>query len=93
MFAKTLSEKIENGKGSAYAVHPGIVRSKITDHLTSGRARTILFNSISPFYWIFTKSCQEGIQTTLTVLYTDPKGLKSGAFYSDCAVTWANPLV
>lgn len=44
----------------------------------------ILMKLVHPVYWLVTKDCEQGAQTTLHVLYSDPKDIKSGGYYSDC---------
>lgn len=57
MFARTLNEKIKEGRGAAFSVHPGIVRSNITRYMFAGRWKSFLFKIIYPLHWLMTKSC------------------------------------
>lgn len=55
--------------------------------------KSLLLKCIYPFYWFVSKNCNEGVQTLLYVLYSDPKHIKGGEFYMDCAPSWSNPIV
>lgn len=83
MLAKALSEQIEPGKGYAISVHPGIVRTAITQNMFTP-VEQILMKLVHPVYWLVTEDCEQGAQTILHVLYSDPKDIKSGGYYSDC---------
>ena len=68
------------------ALHPGIVRTKVNRNYTQGALMNIAITSVYPLWWYFSKSANEGSQTTLFCALEDFDKLKGGAYYSDCAV-------
>lgn len=41
-----------------------------------------------PLYWLFTKDCRQGAQTTLYTLFADD--VENGGYYADCAKSAQN---
>ena len=51
------------------------------------------FRLVAPIYTIFTKSAEEGAQTTLATLFYPPDKMKNGGYYSDCHISRQNKHV
>lgn len=51
------------------------------------------FEIASPVYTVFTKSPEEGAQTTLMGVFAPPQKLVNGGYYSDCRLSKENKEV
>ena len=90
MFTRSLAEIIPPEKGIVAAVHPGIVRTNI---MRNSSPNQLIFDILSVFTYLCTKSCVDAVQSILFIIYSDPKTIKSGAYYAECALSSPNPLV
>ncbi|CAD8045258.1 unnamed protein product [Paramecium primaurelia] len=73
----------------AYSLHPGVVRTELFNEIYGGW-RKIIYFLIYPFWWFFTKSPEQGAQTTLYLSLEDQENLQPGGYYKDCSQ--ATPL-
>ena len=84
MFTKELQRKLKNTNITAYAVHPGFVRTEL--------ARYYLFGKIfvATFGTFFAKSPKLGAQTSIYCAVTSGLEEHAGKYFSDCNVasTW-----
>ncbi|XP_046687524.1 retinol dehydrogenase 13-like [Homalodisca vitripennis] len=83
LFTRELSKKLEGTGVTVNAVHPGIVDTEITRHMS-------FFNSylaaviIKPFVWMFIKTPRQGAQTVLYASLSPDLEKVSGKYFSDC---------
>ena len=71
LFTRALAERVNPKKGKIFSLHPGLVRTNILRYLKEGSWQLCVYYIIFifyPIYWLFTKSAQQGSQTTLFVL-------------------------
>ncbi|EFC39998.1 predicted protein [Naegleria gruberi] len=78
LFTKRLARELaKDSSATSYACHPGLVRTQLSRHLSIA----IIF---APISWYFTKSPEQGAQTSIYTAIEDKKKLKSGNYYADC---------
>lgn len=74
-------------KSNCSSLHPGVVRTNLFDSFaTSNCCKKTVWYLIYPFWWFFTKSPEQGAQTTLQCALLDDSNIVRGAYYSDCKV-------
>ncbi|KAM9645563.1 retinol dehydrogenase 12 isoform 2-T2 [Trichechus inunguis] len=84
LFTRELAKKLQGTGVTAYAVHPGIVRSELVRH---SFLLCLLWRLFSPFL----KSAWEGAQTSLHCALAEDLEPLSGKYFSDCKRTWVSP--
>ncbi|KAL4506985.1 hypothetical protein ABPG72_001406 [Tetrahymena utriculariae] len=86
LFTIGLQKRITQQKlnGIAVSLHPGVVRTELTRHYT-GILGLIKF-LISPLWYIFSKSPEQGAQTSLYCVHESFDRLVKGGYYSDCKI-------
>ena len=82
LFTRALCAKFPQN-GLFLSLHPGVVRTEITRHITKGFLGTLL-NLVYFWFCIFTKSAFEGAQTTFHCLFEEKNKLQNGGYYSEC---------
>ena len=87
LFTKELQRRLTDSgsKGVSVALHPGVVRTELGRYLEWKR-KIILF-CIYPIFWLTTKNCWQGAQTTLYTVLQQCDRLEKGAYYKDCIVS------
>lgn len=84
LFTKELSKRLEGSGVTVNAVHPGIVDTEITRHMSFSKSY-LASALIKPIIWMFVKTPKQGAQTVLyAALNTDLNNI-SGKYLSDCA--------
>lgn len=83
IFTKELSRRLEGSGVNAYAVHPGIVRTKIDRHLSVDSSYVAKI-FIKPFFWFFHKTPEQGARTVIYCLLSPDALDKSGGYFKDC---------
>ncbi|XP_043920924.1 retinol dehydrogenase 12-like isoform X2 [Protopterus annectens] len=81
LFTKELAKRLEGSGVTVYALHPGVVRTELSRHLSS--TLQIGMKLLQPF----TKSPVEGAQTTIYCSVAPELEKETGLYYSDCAAT------
>jgi len=83
VFTKELSRRLEGSGVTAYAVHPGFVRTKIDRNL-SVDSSYIAKVFVKPFFWFFHKTPEQGARTVIYCLLSPDVTDKSGGYFKDC---------
>uniref|UniRef100_A0A8C1P3R2 Si:dkey-94e7.2 n=1 Tax=Cyprinus carpio TaxID=7962 RepID=A0A8C1P3R2_CYPCA len=78
LFTRTLAKKLKDTGVTAYAVHPGIVRTELKRHMNLGLL--IMWKIVRPF----TKTPVQGAQTTIFCAVEPELDKESGGYYSNC---------
>ncbi|XP_019823543.2 retinol dehydrogenase 12 [Bos indicus] len=84
LFTRELAKRLKGTGVTTYAVHPGIVRSKLVRH---SFLLCLLWRLFSPFL----KTTWEGAQTSLHCALAEGLEPLSGKYFSDCKKTWVSP--
>eukprot|EP00808_Paulinella_micropora_P029578 g15513.t1 len=86
-FTHELQRRVTADEVFVYCVHPGTIRTGIAQHLHP--VLQFLFKWVGP---LFTKSPEEGAQTTLYCATQPVARLRPGGYYSDCEVAQPSKL-
>lgn len=78
LFTHSLAKKLKDTGVTAYAVHPGIVRTELKRHMNLGLL--IMWKVVRPF----TKTPVQGAQTTIYCAVQPELETESGGYYSNC---------
>ncbi|XP_039533972.1 retinol dehydrogenase 12 isoform X2 [Pimephales promelas] len=78
LFTRSLAKKLKDTGVTAYAVHPGIVRTELKRHMNLGLL--IMWKVVRPF----TKTPVQGAQTTIYCAVQPELDTESGGYYSNC---------
>ncbi|KTF79675.1 hypothetical protein cypCar_00047262 [Cyprinus carpio] len=78
LFTRTLAKKLKDTGVTAYAVHPGIVRTELKIHMNL--RLLIMWKIVRPF----TKTPVQGAQTTIFCAVEPELDKESGGYYSNC---------
>ena len=81
LFTRELSKKLDNTDVTVVAVHPGVVKTELSRHLSFTKSYLASF-SLAPIVWLFFKNPRQGAQTTIHCAVADD--IESGLYYSDC---------
>uniref|UniRef100_A0A1B6M603 Retinol dehydrogenase 14 n=1 Tax=Graphocephala atropunctata TaxID=36148 RepID=A0A1B6M603_9HEMI len=90
LFTRELAKRLEGSGVTVNCVHPGIVDTEITRHMS-------FFNSyvaavlIKPFMWVFIRTPKQGAQTVLYASLSPDLEKVSGKYFSDCSEAEASP--
>lgn len=79
LFTRSLAKRLEGTGVTAYALHPGVVKTDLWRHLNA--AQRAFMKLASPF----TKNSVQGAQTTIYCAVEPKLENESGGYYSDCA--------
>ena len=79
LFAKELSRRLKPGAQTAYAVHPGVIRTNLGRNM-GGFAQAV-FGAVGP---LFTKSIPEGAATEVFCAVHPKASAFDGAYLADC---------
>lgn len=79
LFTRSLAKKLQGTGVTAYALHPGVVKTDLWRHLNG--PQQVVMKLISPF----TKNSVQGAQTTIYCAVEPSLETESGGYYSDCA--------
>lgn len=79
LFTRSLAKKLQGTGVTAYALHPGVVKTDLWRHLNG--PQQVVMKLISPF----TKNSIQGAQTTIYCAVEPSLETESGGYYSDCA--------
>ena len=91
IFASEFNRRFESKGVKSVSLHPGVVRTEIWRPAWKRPITTALAVLAYPLIWLFTKSCEQGAQTTLECALIDHDKLKGGAYYTDCVPAKMNP--
>ncbi|XP_057190804.1 retinol dehydrogenase 12 isoform X2 [Triplophysa rosa] len=78
LFTRSLAKKLKDTGVTAYAVHPGVVRTELKRHMNLGLL--IMWKVVRPF----TKTPVQGAQTTIYCAVQPELDKESGGYYSNC---------
>lgn len=86
LFTRELAKRLQGTGVTAYANHPGSVRTELLRHTFKvGSIFAFMYDFIFyPITWIFMKSPVEGAQTTIYLAVDESLNNTSGKYYSDC---------
>lgn len=93
LFTRALASKINSSQGKVVSLHPGVVRTELLREIKSegpGKIIGVLMLFLYPIYWLLTKSCWQGCQTTLYAALSEE--VENGCYYADCKKDWENEL-
>lgn len=85
LFTRSLANRLKGTGVTAYAVHPGIVRTELKRHMNL--AVLITWKFIRPF----TKTVVQGAQTTIYCAVEPDLDTQSGGYYCDCKLSSTTP--
>lgn len=91
LFTRELSRKLKGTGVSVFAVHPGIVNTEITRHMSVANS-VVAAAFVKPLMWFFSKSPRQGVQTILHCALSEGLEADTGAYFSNCKVAAANPI-
>ncbi|XP_049952521.1 retinol dehydrogenase 13-like [Schistocerca serialis cubense] len=83
LFTKELAKRLEGTGVTVNAVHPGIVDTEITRHMSFYNS-SISAVFLKPFVKLFIKSPRKGAQTTIYVALDESLQNVSGKYFSNC---------
>lgn len=86
LFTRALAKRLPAGM-EAFAVHPGIVVTNITQGLRLPGIIVSAFRTLGPFLF---KTAEQGAATTVYAALAPELADKSGAYLADCAITETN---
>ena len=81
LFTRELSKRLDNTDVTVTAVHPGVVKTELSRHLSFTKSYLASF-SLAPIIWLVFKTPWQGAQTTIHCAVADD--VESGLYYSDC---------
>lgn len=79
LFTRSLAKRLEGTGVTAYSLHPGVVQTDLWRHLTG--PQQMVMKVVTPF----TKSSEQGAQTSIYCAVEPSLENESGGYYSDCA--------
>lgn len=79
LFAKELSKRLDGTKKTANAVHPGVIATNLTRHMSP--VIDAIFSAVSP---IFLKTVAQGAATQVYVATHPSLASVSGKYFADC---------
>jgi retinol dehydrogenase-12 len=93
LFTRELAKRLANTQTTVNALHPGVVRTELARYFgeTYGKLFTVVLVLIYPLFFWFTKSVEQGAQTTLHCALSEEAGKVSGQYFSDCAIQPLKP--
>jgi NAD(P)-dependent dehydrogenase (short-subunit alcohol dehydrogenase family) len=96
LFTRELARRLASDPATTAttnALHPGVVRTELSRYMGEalGRSFMIVYFFIYPLFLWFTKSVEQGAQTTLHCALSEEAGRVSGLYFSDCAVQPLKP--
>ncbi|XP_063700710.1 retinol dehydrogenase 12-like isoform X2 [Culicoides brevitarsis] len=92
MFTRELAKRLQGTGVTTYSLHPGVISTELTRHLSDGIF--IIFQNwlIRPLQYIFNKTPKAGAQTTLYCALDPDLEKESGKYYAECKLDKINPL-
>ena len=69
LFSEKANEIYEEKGVKLVSLHPGVVRTNLSNTYLDNPVKKAIYNLVSPIYWIFTKSPYRGAQTTLQCVF------------------------
>lgn len=86
LFTKELEKRLKNTGIITVSLHPGAVRTELTRYMGDSLFSffPILMKLIFPIWWVVSKSCKEGAQTTIYCSVDDGVKQYNGCYFSDC---------
>jgi len=83
LFTRELAQQLQGSGITVNALHPGIVDSNITRHMSFMKSyMATLF--LRPLFWPFVKSAKQGAQTTLYCALDPSLDQVTGRYFSNC---------
>lgn len=88
LFTQELAARLEmvNPNARVISVHPGVVRTELARYFLTGYKKAFML-PIYPIFWLLTKNCWQGAQTTLYGIMEDKDKLENGCHYADCKLS------
>ncbi|XP_072180521.1 retinol dehydrogenase 13-like [Diadema setosum] len=83
LFTRELARRLDGTGVTSYAVHPGGVDTDLARHLGT---YTIFFKPLHPIVRLFSKTSEQGAQTSIYCCVDEKTAGETGLYYSDCAV-------
>ncbi len=79
----TLNSLFQGTGVISVSLHPGVVRTELTRYIGESLLSIfpIVFKLARPIYWVFTKSCEEGAQTTIHCAVADDMPQHNGCYF------------
>jgi len=84
LFTKELARRIEGTDTVTVSLHPGVVRTELSRYINS--SLQLLVRLIYPIFCIFTKTPEQGAQTTIHCSLADDIFNYNGHYFSDCQI-------
>jgi hypothetical protein len=68
----------------AVSLHPGVVRTELTRYIGDSMLSffPFIFKIAQPIYWVFTKSSDQGAQTTIHCAVADDVSQNNGCYFT-----------
>lgn len=85
LFNRELAKRLRGSGVSAFAVHPGVVKTNLGHHLMA--TKPWLQHVLAPIAPIVFKNAEEGAQTSIHCAVQEGIENQSGSYFSDCRVT------
>lgn len=88
LFTKELAKRLEGTGVVSFSLHPGVVRTELTRNLGAGLTFLVplILKLAGPVYAVFTKSSEEGAQTTIYCAVEEDINQYNGEYFTDCRV-------
>uniref|UniRef100_A0A336MUF0 CSON005967 protein n=1 Tax=Culicoides sonorensis TaxID=179676 RepID=A0A336MUF0_CULSO len=92
MFTRELAKRLEGTGVTVYSLHPGVISTELTRHLSDGIF--FIFQSwlIRPLQNMFNKTPKAGAQTTIYCAIDPDLQNETGKYYSECKIDKVNPI-
>lgn len=86
LFASELARRLQNTQTASVSLHPGVVRTKIMRHTSSGIGISLdfLVQIFFPLWYLISISPRDGAQTSIHCAVDDQVFKYNGAYFSDC---------
>ncbi|XP_052064363.1 retinol dehydrogenase 12-like isoform X1 [Mytilus californianus] len=81
LFSSELAKKLQGTGVTTYSLHPGVINTELSRHVTQSMGWRMLLSVIRPLI----KTPNEGAQTTIYCAVDESLSGETGKYYSDCA--------
>jgi retinol dehydrogenase 12 len=86
LFTRELAHRLKGSNVTTYAVHPGVIMTEIDRSLVEiyGSKINVFKFLLKPFLWWFSKTTQQGAQTTIHCSLCPRLVNENGKYYEEC---------